>query len=174
MSAKYVFAKRLGCMVTSHQSYKGVEGKRGRDKHLMQCTIIWRWRYWGSRKQERNPPQTQVFKQSWPHRNGMSSDDWRPRPSILHSPIELRLLLQASLGDSQQILLQLADSVRGLRQPPPHLLPLLWQALRRAQQLLRDREAALDHSDRCYGQSQQLTQRGEVLDKVRSLCNTHD
>lgn len=56
-------------------------------------------------------------------------------------PVELCLLLQASLGDSQQVLLQLADPVCGLRQPPPHLLPLFWQALRWAQQLLQDREA---------------------------------
>lgn len=42
-----------------------------------------------------------------------------------NSPIQLRLLLQASLGDSQQVLLQLADPVFGLRQLPPQLLPLL-------------------------------------------------
>lgn len=58
--------------------------------------------------------------------------------SDLHSPIQLGLFLEASLGDSQQVLLQLANAVCGLRQPPPHLLPLLRQALRRAQQLLRD------------------------------------
>lgn len=43
----------------------------------------------------------------------------------LRSPIQLRLLLQASLGDSQQVLFQLTHPVSGLGQPPPHLLPLL-------------------------------------------------
>lgn len=52
-------------------------------------------------------------------------DDWWSRVCVLHSPIELRFLLQASLGDPQQVLFQLTDPVGGFRQPPPHLLPLL-------------------------------------------------
>lgn len=107
-------------------------------------------------------------------------DDWCHRVHMHHSPIELRLLLQASLGDSQQVLLQLADPVRGLSQPPPHLLPLLRQALRWAQQLLWDREAAVGPGDSRDSQSQPLNKRAElqrgerVLDRIRSLCNTHD
>lgn len=61
-------------------------------------------------------------------------------------PVQLCLFLQASLSDAQQVLLKLADSIRRLRQPPPHLLPFLRQTLRGAQELLGNKKGNAERS----------------------------